>query len=62
MDKEDKFMIQLVIGKMESDGSEIVRFDLLDHGEIVRFEQLKSKLKKIYEYGIEIIEEIKNLY
>ena len=62
MDKEDKFTIQLVIGKMESDGSEIVRFDLLDHGEIVRFEQLKSKLKKIYEYGIEIIEEIKNLY
>ena len=62
MDEKEKFMIQLVIGKMESDGNEIVRFDLLDHGEIMRFEQLKSKLKKIYEYGIEIIEEIKNLY
>ena len=62
MDKEDKFIIQLIIGKLESDGNEICTFNLLDHSEIMRFEQLKSKLKKVYEYGIEIIEEIKNLY
>jgi len=60
--EEDKFMVQLVIGKMESDGNEICSFNLLDHIEIMRFEQLKSKLKKIYEYGIEIIEEIKDFY
>ena len=60
MDKEDKFIVQLVIGIMESDGSEICSFNLLDYSEIVRFEELKSKLKNLYEKGIEKIEEIKN--
>jgi len=62
MDKEDKFIVQLIIGKMESDGSEICQFNLLDYSEIVRFEQLESKLKKISEKGIEKIEEIKDFY
>jgi len=62
MDKKDKFIVQLVIGKMESDGNEICQFNLLDHGEIVRFGQLKSKLKKIYEMGLETIEEINDFY
>ena len=60
--EEDKFTIQLVIGKLEFDGNEVCPFNLLDYYEIVKFEQLESKLKEFYGKGIKKIEEIKNLY
>lgn len=54
----EKFSIQLVIAKLESDGESMATFRLLDYEEIVPYSKLEQKLKKFYNTGIEKIKEI----
>ena len=54
----EKFVIQLVLSKLEPDGETISSFRLLDHEEIVSFSILEKTLKKYYNTGLEKIKEI----
>ena len=61
MNNNKKFTIQLVIGKMEFDGTEIATFNLMNYGEIVGIDKLESKLSEFYRKGLEKIKEIKGM-
>jgi len=54
-----KFMIQLVLAKLEHDGESMATFRFLDHEEIVEFPKLEDKLLKYYKTGLAKIKEIK---
>lgn len=54
-----KFVVHIIIGKMEFDGISVEAFNLLDRMEIVSFELLEERLNQFYNNGLRKIKEIK---
>ena len=55
-----KFVVQIIIGKLEFDGNSVESFNLMDRMEIVSFKLLEKKLSRFYNNGLEKIKEIKD--
>lgn len=53
-----KFVVQIVIGKLEFDGNSIEQFNLFDLMEIVSLELLEKRLNQFYNNGLRKIKEI----
>jgi hypothetical protein len=54
----DKFVVQLILSKLEPDGESMSSFRLLDYEEIVPYTKLEQKLTEFYNTGIKKIKEI----